>query len=138
MQSSRSFYEGQWSAVKEELSAGDIVILQFGTCDSMAIEPTPANRIGGSLPGTGDETRTVRAANGENTTVHTYGWYLEKMASEAKEKGATPIICSPVPRNAWNNGKVARAGDFPAWAREAAQKANVAFSDLSDLLCTAY
>ena len=54
--------------------------------------------------------------------------------------GATPIICSPVPRQTWVEGKVARSGTdgYGAWARSVAQEENVAFVDLNSLIAGCY
>jgi hypothetical protein len=43
--------------------------------------------------------------------VHSYGWYLRKFIADAKARGATPIVCSPIPRKIWKDGKIARSAD---------------------------
>jgi len=51
------------------------------------------------------------------------------------EKGATPLVLSPVPRNNWKDGKVLRAaGDYGLWAREAAEQAGAVFIDFNSAL----
>lgn len=37
---------------------------------------------------------------GKHEVVHTCGWYLRTFITDAKAKGATAIVCSPIPRNA--------------------------------------
>ena len=40
--------------------------------------------------------------------VHTYGWYLRKYIADVRERGATPIVCSLVPRKTWKDGHIRR------------------------------
>ena len=41
----------------------------------------------------------------------------------AKEKGATPIVLSQIPRNMWKDGKVGRESNgYGKFAREAAEQ----------------
>ena len=75
-----------------------------------------------SLKGNGDDTEIgVVEATGKEEIVHSYGWYLRKYITEAKAKGAIVVVCSPIPRNIWKDGKVGRAAsDYGKWAKEAA------------------
>jgi rhamnogalacturonan acetylesterase len=135
--SSRSFQaEGRWDKVLEELRPGDFVLVQFGHNDGVnPRDPKEDIRGRGSLRGTGDETaEVVNATNGKTETVHTFGWYMRKYVRDAKAKGATPIVCSLVPRNDWKDGKVLRADkSYGKWARESAEAEKVPFIDLNDL-----
>src|SRR5687767_9321590 len=104
--SSRSFQaEGRWDKVLAELKPGDFVLIQFGHNDGTNPKNDPKHR--GSIRGTGDETVEVDV-NGKKEVVHSYGWYMRKYATDAKAKGAHPIILSLVPRNDWKDGKVLR------------------------------
>src|SRR5260221_11949446 len=50
-----------------------------------------------------------------------------------------PIVLSPIPRNIWKAGKVARASnDYGKWAAEAAKAQDVPFIDLNELIATRY
>jgi oligogalacturonide lyase len=137
--SSRSFLrEGLWDAVLEQLQPGDFVLMQFGHNDG---GPFDEGRARASIKGNGDEMREVTIKEtGKQETVRSYGWYLRKYIADAKAKGATPIICSPIPRNIWTNGKVARASeDYGKWAADAAQAAGGApFLDLNSLIADRY
>ncbi len=135
--SSRTFLtEGLWDKVLEEIKPGDFVLMQFGHNDAGGLSD-PKGRA--SIKGNGDETQDVKNAAGKTETVHSYGWYLRKYISDAKAKGATPIVLSPVPRNIWKDGKVARSsGDYGKWAQEAAQSEGVAFVDLNDIIAKHY
>ena len=57
----------------------------------------------------------------EHEVVHSYGWYLKKFIADARAKGATPIVCTLIPRKIWKDGKIARnKGDYAGWAEEVA------------------
>lgn len=95
--SSRTFQtEGRWDRILATCAAGDFVLVQMGHNDGGPLDD--AKRARGSLPGTGDETREIdNPITKKKETVHTYGWYLRKYVNDARAKGLTIIICSPVP-----------------------------------------
>jgi lysophospholipase L1-like esterase len=138
--SSRSFQtEGRWDKVLADLKPGDLLLIQFGHNDGSNPRNDPKNR--GSLRGGGEETVEVDnpALPGGKETVHTFGWYMRKYAADAKAKGATPIICSLVPRNDWKDGKILRGSEsYAKWAREAADAEHVPFIDLNDIAARRY
>ena len=73
------------------------------------------------------------AATGRTETVRSFGWYLRKYIADARAKGATPILCSLVPRNNWKDGRVIRStDDYVAWTRAVAESAGVPLIDLND------
>src|SRR5580693_9332607 len=109
------------------MKAGDFVLMQFGHNDGGSLNQNPMRA---SLKGIGEETQEVQdPKTGQKETVHTYGWYMRKYIVDARAKGATPIVLSPVPRNIWTaDHKVARASnDYGKWAAEAAKAEGVAF-----------
>lgn len=135
--SSRTFRtEGLWDQVVSQLRPGDFVLMQFGHNDGGSL----AQSTRASLKGSGEETQEVKDdKTGKTETVHTYGWYMRHYASEAKMKGATPIICSPIPRDIWTSDhNVARSKDYGKWAMEAAQAEKVPFIDLNELIARKY
>lgn len=137
--SSRTFLtEGLWEKVRAQLRPGDFVLLQFGHNDGG--ELAKGDRPRASLKGNGDESKEVVVEKtGKAETVHTYGWYLRRYIAEAKAAGATPIVLSPIPRNIWRNGKVARANsDYGRWAAEAAAAGGAPFVDLNALIADRY
>jgi len=137
--SSRTFLtEGRWGKVLEELKSGDFVLVQFGHNDSGPLDDT--SRARGSIRGTGEETREIdNPITKKQEVVHSYGWYLRQYVRDAKAKGATPIVCSPVPRNIWKNRQVARAsGDYGKWAAEVATSEHAPFLDLNELIAKRY
>ncbi|HKB91198.1 MAG TPA: hypothetical protein VKC60_11835, partial [Opitutaceae bacterium] len=76
----------------------------------------------------------------KHEVVHSYGWYLRGYIREAKAKGATPIVCSLVPRKSWDtNGKINRnRGDYTGWAAEVAKREKVPFIDLNEIIARKY
>lgn len=137
--SSRTFQtEGLWDKVLAGMKPGDFVMIQFGHNDGGSLNTGPRPRA--SLKGNGEETQdVVLEATGKNEVVHTYGWYIRKYVADAKAKGATPIVLSPIPRNMWTNGKVNRASkDYGKWAGEAAKAGGAFFIDLNEIVAKHY
>ena len=137
--SSRTFItQGLWDNVLALLKPGDYVLIQFGHNDSSPVNDN--SRARGTLRGTGEETEEIdNILTKQHETVHTYGWYLRKYIADTQAAGATPVICSPVPRNIWEDGKVARASDdYGKWARETATGAEAWFIDLNEIIAAKY
>jgi lysophospholipase L1-like esterase len=64
---------------------------------------------------------------------------LRRYVAEARAKGATPVICSLIPRKIWREGKIARTSDSHAdWARAVSQAEGVAFIDLHERIAARY
>jgi lysophospholipase L1-like esterase len=135
--SSRTFYtEGLWQQVLNELKPGDFVMMQFGHNDGGAIDK---EKFRGSIRGVGEETQDITGADGKPETVHTFGWYMRKFIADAKAKGATAIVFSPVPRNVWKDGRVERSAEnYGKWARETAESQKVLFVDLNEITAQKY
>lgn len=137
--SSRTFItQGLWDNVLTMINPGDYVFIQFGHNDSSPVNDD--SRARGTLKGTGEETEDIdNILTKQHETVHTYGWYLRKYIADTRAAGATPVICSPVPRNIWINEKVARASeDYGKWARETAANTGVWFIDLNEIIALKY
>jgi lysophospholipase L1-like esterase len=135
--SSRTFHtEGLWNEILPQLKKGDFVLMQFGHNDGARPD---AEKFRGSLRGIGDEIQDVVRPDGSKETVHTYGWYMTQYVQEALGKGAVPVILSMIPRNIWKEGKVERVADsYGKWAREVAEKKDVSFIDLNELVAQKY
>jgi lysophospholipase L1-like esterase len=86
--SSRSYYDGDWPTVLPQIKAGDFVLLVFGIND------------GSTPPGVSDDI-VIQS----NKPVHTYGWYMSKMATDARAKGAHVYLLTVTTRNIWTNPK---------------------------------
>lgn len=137
--SSRTFRtQGHWERALTLLKHGDIVVLQFGHNDASAVNDD--SRARGALAGTGDETQEIdNQLTHQRESVHTYGWYLRQFVREARAIGVTPVICSPVPRKIWRDGRVVRSPDsYAGWARQVAEQEGVAFIDLNEQVARRY
>lgn len=137
--SSRTFYnEGRWDEILRELKKGDFVLIQFGHNDVGPLDER--GKFRGSVKGIGDETEDVKKPDGTTETVHSYGWYLKHFARTAKEKGATVILCSPVPHKRFDrDGEY--TGDWEEWAdwvKACARAEKVEFIDLAKLIGKKY
>jgi lysophospholipase L1-like esterase len=142
--SSRTFLTGgHWDRVMALLKPGDFVIMQFGHNDDGALndEPPGPLRARGTIKGVGEETREIdNVMTKKHEVVHTYGWYLRKFINDAKAKGATPIVCSLIPRKTWDkDGRIVRHKDtYAGWAAEVARQEKVGFIDLNERVAAKY
>jgi len=108
--STRSFFEeGRWSKVYEDLRAGDLVMIQFGHNDATLERPL------------------------RYVTPEAYKEYIRLFVSQTREKGAIPIVITPVSRNfPWKEGKLENLhGDYYTAAVEVAQELEVGMIDLT-------
>ncbi len=110
--STRSFFEeGRWSEIYQLLQPGDIVMIQFGHNDASVAK---GERYTG-LPG--------------------YKEFLRLYINQSRQKGAIPILITPVARNyPWEDGKLKNThGDYPEAMRSVAKELNVCLIDLGEL-----
>jgi lysophospholipase L1-like esterase len=155
---------GHWANTLELIKPGDFVLIQFGHNDGGVNlpgmtpipddglppgTPPPAPAPGapprapntrGSLPGIGEETLAVEDPRTHTTeTIHTFGWYMRKYIADVRAKGATPILCSLVPRKIWVDGKIVRnTSNYRGWAQEVAAAEHVGFVDLNEIIARRY
>lgn len=137
--SSRTYItEGHWADTLRLIKPGDIVLFQFGHNDSGPLDD-PA-RARGTIPGVGDESKEIEnPILKRHETVHTYGWYMRQYVTDTVAKGATPILCSPIPRKIWKDGKVVRNADnYGGWAKQIAEQQHVDFIDLNAIIARHY
>jgi len=137
--SSRTYItEGHWDDTLALMKAGDVVLFQFGHNDSGPLDDTARAR--GTLKGVGEESQEIdNPILKMHETVHTYGWYMRKYVDDTMAKGAIPIICSPIPRKIWTDGKIVRnSEDYGGWARQVAAKKHVEFIDLNEIIARRY
>ena len=133
--SSRTFQtKGLWEAVRTKLKKGDYVLMQFGHNDGSALNDS--SRARGTIKGVSEAFEEIdNILTKEHEVVHSYGWYLRKIVREAKEKGAIPVIVTPIPRNDWENGKIKRTpNSYPQWALEVAKQEKIQAIDLNKLM----
>src|SRR6185437_8598848 len=137
--SSRTYItEGHWADTLALMKPGDIVLFQFGHNDSGPLDDTARAR--GTIPGVGDDSREIEnPILKRHETVHTYGWYMRQYVTDTIAKGAIPIICSPIPRKLWKDGKVIRNSDnYGGWAKQVAEQQHAAFIDLNAIIAGHY
>ena len=108
--STKSFIdEGRWEVVRKQLTPGDYVFIQFGHNDTKATDPK------------------------RYTNPHTgYRRNLLKFVREARERGALPILFSPIVRRNFNEAGTLEDthGAYPLVMRTLAHEMNVPFIDL--------
>ncbi len=111
--STKSFLdEGKWEAVRSQLARGDVVVIQFGHNDEK----------------TEDSLRYAapRGAYRDNLT---------RFVRETRERGATPILFTPIVRRQFAaDGTMQNThGEYPEVVRELARTLNVPLVDLNAL-----
>ena len=139
--SSRTFItEGRWATTLSMMKPGDFVIIQFGHNDGGPINDD--SRARGSIRGTGDESEEIdNLLTKKRELVRTYGAYLRQYTNDARAMGATPYLCTQVPRKTWDlDGKrIERPNNgYVIWAREVAATEAVALLDLHETVAAAY
>ncbi len=115
--STRTFFEeGRWAAVYKALKKNDIVMMQFGHNDAAVDKPERyVNLIG-------------------------YKEFLRLYVNQTREKGAIPILITPVNRNyPWKDGKLNNVhGEYPNAVKEVAKELNAKLIDLTQLSIDAF
>ncbi|WP_425639139.1 rhamnogalacturonan acetylesterase [Algoriphagus yeomjeoni] len=137
--SSRTFQTyGMWQTVLDKLEPGDYLIMQFGHNDSSPLDDEARAR--GTIKSAGLEAQNIyNPITKSQETVYSYGQYLRQMILAAKAKGVTPIVCSLIPRNSWEEGKVVTAEkDYGLWAKQVAEDTETTFIDLNQLVADQY
>ena len=110
--STRTFFqEGRWASVYSSLKKGDVVMIQFGHND-------------------GAVDKTERYVD-----IQGYKEFLRLFVNQTRQKGATPILMTPVARNyPWKDGKLSNVhGDYPAAVKAVAEELQVKLIDLNQL-----
>ncbi len=110
--STRTFFEeGRWRAVYEALEKDDLVLIQFGHNDAAVNKPERYVNIEG------------------------YKEYLRLYVHQARQKGAIPILLTPVNRNyPWEGEQLTNVhGEYPAAVKEVARELEVPLIDLTQL-----
>ena len=115
-ETARSFIgEKRWSKVMSVIKPGDWILIQFGHND--------------------------QKEKGEGVGAFTtYKATLKRLASEAREHGAKPVLITPMNRRTFDAaGKVTNSlGDFPDAVRQLAHEDNVPLIDLNAMSKTLY
>jgi rhamnogalacturonan acetylesterase len=139
--SSRTFItEGRWAATLSMMKPGDFVVIQFGHNDGGPLNDD--SRARGSIRGTGEETEEIdNLLTKKRETVRTYGSYLRQYLADARAKGATPYLCTQVPRKMWDadGSRIGRPTDGTVvWARAVAESEQATLLDLHEAIAASY
>ena len=144
--STRTFYETDnlWPSVKSQMSAGDYLIIQFAHNDEKC-KGEDVYVQNAKLRAEGKDTLTDMRGTEPNTT---YKEFLRTYIREAREKGVTPILMSPICRAYFKDGKINDEGqhklegqkddgqrtmdkDYVRCMREVAAEMSVPFLDMT-------
>ena len=142
--STRTFYETEnlWPSVKQQMKAGDYLIIQFAHNDEKC-KGEDVYEQNARLRAEGKDTLTDMRGTEPNTT---YKAYLRKFINEARAMGVTPILMSPICRAYFKDGKINDEGrhdltihnsqftihkDYVRCMREVAEEMNVPFLDMT-------
>ena len=139
--SSRTFItEGRWAATLSMMKPGDTVVIQFGHNDGGPINDD--SRARGSIRGVGDQTEQIdNLLTKQPETVRTYGAYLRQYLADTRAKGATPYLCTQVPRKMWeaDGTRISRPTDGTVvWARQVAAAEQATLLDLHEAVAASY
>jgi hypothetical protein len=106
--------------------------------DSGAVNDS--SRVRGTIRGTGNETEEIdNIITKKHEIVHSFGWYIRKYIDDSKAKGAIPIVCSLIPRNNWEKGKVVRSSEeYAKWAEESALMEKAFYINLNEIIAAKY
>lgn len=111
--SSKSFRDlGYWKTVQDSLKKGDYVLIQFGHNDEKEYDSTRYTIPGG-----------------------TYNDNLKKYITEARDKGAIPILATPIRRRRFDKigNLIDTHGKYPDAVRKVAEEMNVPLIDLQKM-----
>lgn len=134
--SSRTYYDSHWPNVLAIIHRGDFVLMQFGHNDNGALDGPFRYRA--TLPGNAGDGRVIdNPITAHQETVHSYGWYLRQMIEQARQRGATPIVLSLIPRKIWDGNHIHRE-QYVEWARQAAQQDHALFVNLNEIIAEQY
>jgi lysophospholipase L1-like esterase len=138
--SSRTFItEGRWDKILAAAQPGDFVLIQMGHNDGGPLDDE--KRARGTIRGTGDETKEIdNPITKKKEVVHTYGCYMRKYISDAREKKMIPIIVSPIPhcpQKQVEKGEVEK-NNYVTWSEEVAKAEKAPFVNLNRIVMGKY
>ena len=135
--STRTFYETEnlWPSVKQQMHAGDYLIIQFAHNDEKC-NGEDVYVENAKLHAEGKDTLTDMRGTEPNTT---YKDYLRLYINEARMMGVTPVLMSPICRAYFTDGKINDKGrhvlspekDYVRSMREVAEEMEVPFLDMT-------
>ena len=124
--SSKKFYdEGRWKTISDSLKQGDFILIQFAINDAGSAN---ADRY------------APTCGNVDNPSSGSYEWYMTQFITDAKSKGATPIIVTnTLGMKAYSNGRF--SGSYTNYCdacKKLASKYSVPCIDLNSIMVNHY
>ncbi|MBD5444486.1 MAG: hypothetical protein HDR29_02930, partial [Lachnospiraceae bacterium] len=104
--SSRTFInEGKLKAIEDNIGEGDYLFIQFGHNDSSDKYPDRYVPLGDPVDGKYPSTPGTPGSDGQypDGGNGTFKWFLEQYIKVAKDKGAIPVLVTPVSRMYYNS-----------------------------------
>ena len=124
--SSKKFYdEGRWKTISDNLKQGDFVLIQFAINDA----------------GSANADRYAPTCNNvDNPSANSYEWYMTQFITDAKSKGATPIlVTNTLGMKAYSGGRF--SGSYTNYCdacKKLASKYSVPCIDLNSIMVNHY
>ena len=139
--SPRTFYKSPdlWKRTLSGVRAGDYVFLELGHNDNGPIDSIRARssyRPNGKLSIAEDSIIIYNKVKKCQDTVYTFGGYTRRFINEVRAKGATPVLFTLTPRNAYEaDGKTIqrKLSDFTPAIFAIGKEMNVPVIDLNDI-----
>lgn len=142
--SPRTFYRRLWPDVLKGVKPGDFVALELGHNDNGPIDHGRARAsykgADGRSPLSDDSLLVTVQETGQQEMIYTFGGYLLRFVRDVRLHGATPILLTLTPRNAYEPADSTRIDrkltTFTPWIRALADELHTPFIDLNDLSAT--
>lgn len=142
--SPRTFYRKLWPDVLKGLRLGDFVALELGHNDNGPIDRDRARASykgsDGHSPLSDDSLLVTVQETGVQEMVYTFGGYMRRFVKEIRQRGATPILLTLTPRNAYDPADSTRIDrkltTFTPWIRALAEELHTPLIDLNDRSAT--
>ncbi len=139
--SPRTFYRRLWGDVLKGIRKGDYVILELGHNDNGPLDSGRARASykgnNGNSPLSNDSIEVTIKETGAKEMVYTFGGYTRRFINEIRAKGATPILFTLTPRNAYEESDTNRIQrkltSFTPWIKALGEELDVPVIDLNDI-----
>lgn len=142
--SPRTFYKDPklWRRTLSGVKKGDFVFLELGHNDNMPIDSIRARssyKPHGNIDVSEDSVIIFNKVTHRQDTVYTFGGYTRRFINEVRAKGATPVLFTLTPRNAYEkDGKTIqrKLTDFTPAIFAVGKEMGVPVIDLNDISAT--
>lgn len=141
--SPRTFYKNLWKPVLAAVQKGDYVFLELGHNDNEpvnSVRERESYKPDGVLSIAEDSIVRINKLTQKMDTIYTFGGYTRRFINEVRAKGATPILFTLTPRNAYEEDNPKRIQrklkDFTPAIFAIGKEMNVPVIDLNDISAT--